>query len=164
MYDLSGRRFGRLSVLHRVPTTVKKKVITWLCRCDCGERVPVQSNNLLEANTRSCGCLQRDATKKRLTTHGEKHSIEYRIFHAAKNRCRNPRNPKWRIYGARGIRFKFRSITHFLQCIGRRPAKNLSLDRIDNDGHYEPGNVRWATRSQQMRNRRPKKFWTMSPQ
>lgn len=91
-------------------------------------------------------------------THGEarnrNRTPEYRAFTAAKSRCECVTNAKYARYGGRGIKFRFESYGDFLRAIGRRPSAELSLDRIDNDGHYEPGNIRWATRSEQSRNQR----------
>lgn len=84
-----------------------------------------------------------------------KSNAEYNTYLRAKGRCTNPRQPDYSRYGGRGIEFRFTSFEQFFTELGRRPP-GLSLDRINNDGHYEPGNVRWATRSQQVRNQRPR--------
>jgi len=81
---------------------------------------------------------------------------EYQVYMVAKQRCTNPNSQRWYTHGARGIKFLFNSFEEFIQTIGRRPSPEHSLDRFpDNDGNYEPGNVRWATRSQQQLNKRP---------
>lgn len=82
-------------------------------------------------------------------------SSEYRCYTAAKQRCTNPRSQKFYAYGQRGIEFRFKSFAEFIKAIGGPRPAGLVLDRIDNDGHYEPGNVRWTTRSESQRNRRP---------
>lgn len=82
---------------------------------------------------------------------------EYRAYQHAKDRCRNPNNNRWAIYGGRGIEFRFDSFKEFYGAVGERPSHAHSLDRIDTDGHYERGNLRWATRSEQAFNRRPKR-------
>ena len=81
-------------------------------------------------------------------------SVEYLTFHRAKGRCSNPNNAKYPYYGGRGIEFRLTSINELLDTIGRRPSKDHSLDRIDVNGHYEVGNIRWATREEQTRNQR----------
>lgn len=86
--------------------------------------------------------------------HGEEGTREYETYGNAKQRCTNPRTIGWRYYGGRGIRFLFARYEDFIACLGPRP-QGMTLDRINNDGHYEPGNVRWATRSEQRRNQRP---------
>jgi hypothetical protein len=88
-----------------------------------------------------------------MRTHGMTGTSEYRTFKSAKARCTNPNSSSWKNYGARGIEFRFTSFETFFAELGPRP-KGLTLDRINNDGHYEPGNVRWATRSEQMYNQR----------
>lgn len=87
-------------------------------------------------------------------THGMCSSGEYRSYHAAKQRCRNKRSTHYAYYGGRGIQFKFKDFEQFYSCIGSKPTKKHTLDRINTNGHYAPDNVRWATRSEQVKNRR----------
>jgi hypothetical protein len=89
------------------------------------------------------------------TLHGLRRDPLYAVYHAAKDRCENPNNPRYHCYGGRGIRFRFTSFPEFLAALGPRPD-GLTLQRINNDGHYEPGNVCWATYKEQALNRRPK--------
>src|SRR5260370_11604518 len=82
-------------------------------------------------------------------------SPEWTAYYAAKKRCTNPNMPNWRSYGGRGIKFLFENFEQFLLVLGKRPSPEHSLDRIDNGGHYEPSNVRWATKREQFLNQRP---------
>lgn len=126
----------------------------WFCKCICGNTIKVRNSHLRKGHTRSCGCL----AKETVTTHGETlngvWSREYRSYMSAKERCQNPKSSKYQYYGGRGIEFRFTAFEQFLAEVGRRPTKEHSIDRIDNDGHYEPGNIKWSTRSEQRQNRR----------
>jgi hypothetical protein len=105
---------------------------------------------------KSCGCFLIEWAKtvaSRSITHGQSYTSEFRAFTSAKNRCTNKKNQGYKNYGGRGIEFRFKSFEEFWQELGKRPP-GLSVDRINNNGYYEIGNVRWATGSQQQRNRR----------
>lgn len=156
--DLSGNKFGRLTVLS--PIKNKHGHYSWKCRCECGNVSVVTGCSLSTGSARSCGCLRRDTTRIVRTTHGEssqgKRTSEYRTWISMKRRCDNRNCREYKNYGGRGIQVCKRwslSFELFLHDMGRRPP-GLLLERINNDGHYEPGNVRWATRSEQMRNTR----------
>ncbi|SRR5581483_2884504 len=165
--DLTGQRFGRLTVQHlqgHKSETNKNRV--WFCFCDCGSTLVVLGHSLRTGETKSCGCLHRERASQAALTHG--HSIpdnrsgspEYRAYKNAKTRCTWPKHKFYAYYGGRGIRFLFDSFEQFFAELGPKPEpKHLySVDRIKNDGHYEPGNVRWSTWSEQRRNQRaPKK-------
>jgi hypothetical protein len=119
----------------------------------CGTIRDVSIGTLRTGISGSCGC--RNAARAR--RHGLSESVEYRLWKAMIQRCHNPRNSEYRNYGARGIRVCQRwrhDFTAFLADVGFKPARQLTLDRVDNDGDYQPGNVRWATRSEQMQNTR----------
>lgn len=155
--DLHGRRFGRLVVIARAANTCRTR---WMCRCDCGNETIVFSHSLTRGLTKSCGCLRNENTaqlaQKSLTTHGLAHSYEYRAWAAAKDRCFNKKNKDYPKYGGRGIGMHplwVRDFSAFFAHIGPRPQGCL-LDRRDNDGPYEPGNVRWVTPAVSTQNRR----------
>lgn len=154
--DLTGRIFGRLTIIGYAPPRGYKKY--WYCQCSCGAPVKaVAATSLVQGDTQSCGCLHREATSAALRTHhefkGGSPTPEMRSFGSAKNRCTNQSNKSYASYGGRGIEFRFASFEEFLAAVGRRPSPKHTLDRVNVHGHYEPGNVRWATQREQQRNR-----------
>lgn len=158
--DLTGQRFGRLVVVAR--TENRSGRTHWKCQCDCGNDAIVAAYRLTgPQRTQSCGCLTREATAKRCTTHGAAHrdrrAPEYGTWAAMKQRCQNPRSAKFPEYGARGITVCKRwsdSFEAFLADMGPKPSPRHTIDRIDNDLGYEPGNCRWATPTEQRLNQR----------
>ena len=152
--DLSGLRVGRLLVKEMAGRGKAGQSI-WKCLCDCGETAEVYYSHLRgKRPTQSCGCLIFENSSGR--THGMSFTPEWNSFHGAKKRC-NPKFIKdWPNYSGRGIEFRFKSFEEFFAEVGPRPEPKFdySLERIDNNGHYEKGNVRWATKKQQARNRR----------
>ncbi len=158
--SLEGQRFGRLVALVQAPSTRTPGgtiMFRWSCQCDCGNTTTVSRSNLRSGQVVSCGCLKRDLQ----TTHGEarrrRQGPEYMSWLSAISRCENPKRRSWPLYGGRGIRMCDRwrqSFEAFLADMGRRPTHQHSLDRINNDGDYEPGNCRWATPKEQAQNRR----------
>ena len=146
--DLAGQKFGRLTAVEVCGR--KNNVRVWKCQCDCGTQCEVDQNHLTTARTTSCGCIRRE----RWTTHGMSRTPEWASYGHAKQRCK-PNHNKHAHYFDRGITFDFTSFEQFYAEVGPKPTPKHSLDRWpNNDGPYGPGNVRWATKSQQERNRR----------
>lgn len=153
--DLQSERFGRLVVLARAGS-YKKGNIVWLCKCDCGNELAVPGQRLRIGKTRSCGCLNKDLIKERATIHGKTGSRLFRIWTGMKSRCLNPNALMWPRYGGRGILICTQWLDSFSAfekwAVSAGYEENLSIDRINNDGNYEPSNCRWATKKQQARN------------
>jgi len=163
-FDLTGRRFSRLVALRCIEVRYEIGAI-WECACDCGGKAEVRSAALRSQHTRSCGCLQREAAAvlacNALTVHGEAQSnqqtVEYKTWSGIKRRCFNKNDKTYQYYGARGITMCDEWVDNFeafVAHVGRRPSPGHSIDRIDNYKGYEPGNVRWATREVQVKNKR----------
>lgn len=141
-----GDRFGRLTVLERI--FERKPRREWLCRCDCGKTIGVQTGNL-RRGTESCLVCGN-------TTHGLYKTPEYRAWVRLRHRCKSADPRRYHYYGSRGIAVceRWNSFENFYADMGNQPSPRHSVDRIDNDGNYEPDNCRWATQSEQIRNRR----------
>lgn len=156
--DETGNRYGRLLVLGKSPLQPTEHAY-WLCRCECGTLVSVAGGQLRKGRVRSCGCLNLDSLRAR-RTHGKTiggHHRVFRIWNAMKQRCHNPKQPHYERYGGRGITVceEWRnSFEAFYRDMGDPPSPAHSIDRIDNDRGYEPGNCRWATPLEQRHNRR----------
>ena len=160
--DLSGTRFGRLQAV--APAGRRGSISLWLCKCDCGSDKVTSLGSLRGGKAKSCGCLRKETLSARAVKHGASRRgallPEYRIWKGVRGRCLNARNPKYPIYGGRGITVceRWTDFTNFISDMGPRPSAQHSIDRINNDGNYEPSNCRWATAWQQARNQRPRRL------
>ena len=164
--DITGKRFGRLVAIERLPWV--KYASSWKCRCDCGKEVVVGLNHLRTGHTTSCGCRKREIEQSAhliTQTHGMSKTGIYKIWSGMVNRCENPNEPAYALYGARGITVspEFRVFETFYSIVGDRP-KGMTLERKDNNKGYSPDNVIWADRTAQARNRRTTRWVTIDGQ
>lgn len=170
--DKTGERFGRLVVLRREPNRRVELGPYWLCRCDCGNE-KVMRGGSLGKDTFSCGCWSREIRKAANVELMQRRAVqraaglctdqhpEHGIWTAMVARCSNPNHAAYANYGGRGISVCpewAESFWVFLRDVGKRPSPELTLDRIDNDDNYEPGNMRWTTRKEQSLNSRRVRF------
>ena len=153
--DITGEEFGRLTAL-RFDETKDSRRSYWICQCSCGNIKSVRLNSLRSGHTTSCGCWHKEYERASYK-HGLTGEPEYAIWVAMNGRCSNFFNPIYRRYGGRGIKVCDRwksedGFTNFHTDMGSRPSDEYSLERIDNDGNFEPGNCKWATKIEQARN------------
>jgi len=157
--NLAGQRVGRLTVISECGKSSTSGAIIWLCQCDCGNTVNVYAANLKAGITQSCGCYKKELLKDKLTTHGGTYSLEYSPWKAMRKRCSNPNDIRYPLYGGRGIKVcdRWNDFANFLSDMGPRPSHAHSIERINNNGNYEPDNCRWASPTEQERNTRGRK-------
>lgn len=167
--DLTNMKFGRFTIVGIGKRTDKN--LYWLCRCECGNERLYSHYSLRKSIVVSCGCYHKEIMTKHgdnpnYATKDKKRSTEYRTWEGITSRCLNKNNPSYINYGARGIsvcdRWRY-SYINFLNDMGRKPWPSMTLDRINNDGNYEPSNCRWTTWTVQNNNRRLRSSYRGKP-
>ena len=166
LIDLSGQKFGRLTVIERAGVTVHGEHAKWVCLCECGNATTVIGKNLRNGNTTSCGCFRKEQMSqigKANKTHGKSHSRLHMVWAGMIGRCNDPNKPCYKYYGGRGItvcdewRNNFQAFYDWAMGNGYDPNAlygECTIDRINNDGNYEPSNCRWVTMAEQNNNKR----------
>ena len=159
-----GQHFGRWTVISLAEKD-HNGTICYNCLCECGTNKIVRKDGLKGGRSQSCGCLEKDIKRDMKTTHNLSRTKIYQTWQSMKDRCSNPHHLAYKYYGGRGItvceRWK-NSFVDFLEDVGDKPSPKHSIDRIDNNGNYEPGNVKWSTRTEQQNNSRSSVFITFN--
>ena len=153
--NIAGQKFGRLLVLSFAGSNSDHKA-QWNCLCDCGNNAIVSGKHMRKGNTVSCGCVKHETDHSRFLSHGESSSIEYKTWLSMKRRCYRINSKDYKYYGGRGITMSDEWKNNFMQFLsdmGRRP-KGLTIERINNELGYSKENCKWATWSDQVKNRR----------
>jgi hypothetical protein len=156
--------FGRLRIISVAPKKGKARQTIWLCQCDCGRQKEIRSDHIKSGLIQSCGCLRKELTRERSVTHGKRFSKIYGVWRTMLVRCSDPKHNRFAHYGGRGIRVceRWKKFENFLADMGES-SPGYSIDRINNNGDYAPSNCRWATASEQQRNRRSQSKILLDP-
>jgi hypothetical protein len=160
--DLTGKVFGRLTVVSENSIKSLSGGIRWNCQCECGKTTIAMGSNLRNGDTKSCGCYMIDKNTESNITHGMSRSLEYNIWRGINRRCSNPGDKAYHYYGGKGITVCdqwLNSFEAFYEDMGPRPSPDHSIDRRENDKGYYKDNCRWATRVEQQNNRRNNVFY-----
>lgn len=161
--DLTGQRFGRLTVIKRAPNKGHSQQASWECLCDCGNTVNVVGYCLRNGDSRSCGCYYKETRGDTYKIHGKRHTRIYNTWCSMKERCNTPSNTSYKNYGARGITVcsEWQEFEPFYEwAMSHGYTDELSIDRIDVNGNYSPDNCRWVTKKTQANNTRANHYVT----
>lgn len=153
--DMAGRVFRKLTVI-RLHSVRPNSGAHWECICACGKAVVAGGKDLRRGLTVSCGCFRSENNSTLRTTHGQSYGSTYKTWLNMVQRCQNESHPRFDCWGGRGIKVceRWHTFPNFLEDMGEKPSPDLSIERIDNDGNYEPGNCKWATMAEQSLNKR----------
>lgn len=153
--NILGRAFGWLTVIAETEKRTKHQQRIWECKCECGATTFVTTTRLIHGTTRSCGCRKQELRLRSVITHNRSKTPEYSSWRSMRERCQNPNSKYYPRYGGCGIVIceRWQTFENFREDMGLRPSLKHTIDRYpNNDGNYEPGNCRWATKKEQSRN------------
>ena len=157
--NLIGNKYGRWTVIDRAENINGRTA--WICKCECGTEKVIKIHDLRNKRTNSCGCLRKENTKSMFSKHGLSNHRLFKIWTSMKTRCYNKNATNYERYGARGISICDEWNNDFMKfynwSINNGYSDNLTIDRVNNNGNYEPSNCRWATVKEQNSNKRPYK-------
>lgn len=164
--DITGQKFGKLTAikLDHIEHIKTGTVHYWLYKCDCGNEKVIRKGEVSQGGSQSCGCFLKESVQKRSTKHGQSYSRLYRIMHDMKQRCLNPNNKNYKHYGERGITICKNWLDNFDNfynwAINYGYQDNLTIERINFNGNYEPSNCKWIKKAEQVKNTRKIRFIT----